>query len=368
MGIEICIPLENIQILEYIHWKNKHIFGEYIAGIMTFEEELGLDSTEEPNVFFSKHPLKKPGKNRRGVYGGNLVGQALLAAIKSVPEGFTPNSLHSQFVKNVSDQLLVRWNVEKVSVGKTFCNVSVKAHQDDKLRFIAHVSLTRRNSLAEAEKAYYEYEERRTQRSNNDNNNEDNSDDEEEFVPKPFYFETPYPSWLTEETDQLMVVDKRSIDRYIVHKIPRRMISLEDTKYEDSVPVTLRRMSFMVKLGQPDERGPLHLSDNAFQYVALGVLSDLYFLTRLARMLRIPNVDLRLPSHYFSVSLDHTMYFHDCSFDCTEWMAFAFKTVRLVNNRVLLEGEMYNAAGQHVATVLQEGLVHFNGLEKMVKL
>lgn len=310
--------------------------------------------------FQLKKPLTKPVRNRRGVYGGNLVGQALLVAIRTAPPHFLPHSLHSQFLKKVSDTEIIKYSVDSISNGTTFCNRTVRAFQGGVIKYIAHISLTKKNLLAEAENAYYDYEEKVQKVSD--------EDEEPEFVPKPFYFETPYPSWLAEESGERLYVDLHLADRYIVYKIPRRMLSLEDTRFEDSVPVTQRRMLFMVRLGKSEKEKDVDLPDAAFQYAGLGVLSDLYFLTRLARILRIENVDLTLPSHYFSVSLDHTMYFHDVGFDCTDWMAFAFKTVRLVNNRVLLEGEMYNRAGQHVATIVQEGLVHFNGLEKQVKL
>ncbi|PVH17958.1 acyl-CoA thioesterase II [Candidozyma duobushaemuli] len=308
-----------------------------------FEEALGIKEVRpegDIHVFISNHKLTKPQKNSKGVYGGNLAGQALLAAIKTAPEGFTPHSLHSHFVKSVSDQQKVKWTVEEVSNGKTFCNRSVKAWQDKSIRYIANISLTRTNSFKQAEREYYDYEERQEKLK------KEAAARGEEYDPE------------SEDAEPM------KLKPYIYHKIPHQFVSLEDTKYEDHVPVTERKMSFFVRLGD----GSLKIKDPAFQFVGLGVLSDSLFLTRLARVLRISTVNLNKTGHYFSVSLDHVIYFHDSEFDCTQWVAFGFKAVRLTNNRVLLEAEMYNEAGQHVATIIQEGLVHFNGLEKSAHL
>ena len=58
------------------------------------------------------------------------------------------------------------------------------------------------------------------------------------------------------------------------------------------------------------------------------------------------------------------MYFHDTDFDVTNGWDSVSKMSIFPNNRALLEGEMYNEKGVHVATIIQEGLVHFNGIER----
>lgn len=322
-----------------------------------FQEAFGIRKTG-PHTYQSNHKLMKPHPKSRGVYGGNLAGQALLVAIKSAPDGFTPHSLHSFFVKSASDTQGITWVVEENSNGKSFCNRTIKAVQEGETKYIANVSLTKKNSVKAAEKEFEEYEQRRKQAGNEDD------EDDEPRVSKPFTFQTPYPSWLTNLDIDKIPTDKRAKSRFIFHKVPQQMFSLEDTKEEDAIPVTERKLSFYVRLGDDD----LEITDPAYQFVGMGVLSDSLFLTRLARVMRISTVNLADVAHYFSVSLDHIMYFHDVDFDCTKWMGYGFKAVRLVNNRVLLEGEMYSEDGKHVATIIQEGLVHFNGLEKFAKL
>lgn len=326
----------------------------------SFEHAMGVTQTG-PHTYRSNEFLTKPHPKSRGVYGGNLAGQALLVAVRSAPQGFTPHSLHLYFVKAAVDNLHVDWAVTENSNGKTFCNRTIKALQDGVLRYVVHVSLTKRNLVKEAEQAHREWAERERVRQET---GEEDDDDETGMVAKPFTFQTPLPLWLRDVPKEKMHYVDMGRDRYLFHLIPHQMISLEDTKMEDQLLVPDRKMSFYVRLGD----GEMRLQDPAFQFVGIGVLSDSLFLTRLARILRISTVNLAQVLHYFSLSLDHVMYFHDTDFDCTKWVGFGFRALRIKNNRVLLEGEMFNEAGLHVATIVQEGLVHFNGLEKMVHL
>lgn len=332
-----------------------------------FQDLLGVRQTGE-HSFVSNHPLTKPHPDSHGVYGGNLAGQALLVALRTVPAGFTPHSLHSYFVKAVSDTKLVEWEVTEVSNGKNFCNRIVTAIQKGETRYVCNISLTRKNSVKQAEKEYRTYveaeREKEKRRSESNNDDDDDDDDDDPVPPKPFHFLTPFPSWLKGVDKDRLEIDRRCELRMIYHKVTLQMVTLEGTKYEESIPASERVLSFFVRLGDDD----VTITDPAFQFVGLAIISDSLFLTRLARLLRISTVNLNEMAHYYSVSLDHVIYFHDDDFDATKWMAYGFKALRCANNRVLLEAEMYNEAGLHVATVIQEGLVHFNGLEESAKL
>ncbi|ABN65997.2 predicted protein [Scheffersomyces stipitis CBS 6054] len=290
-------------------------------------------------TFKGKEPLQKPAAAARGAYGGNIAGQAVLVAIRSSPEGFFPHSLHSYFVKPVSSTAVVDWEVEEISSGKNFCNRAVKGSQDGELKFFANVSLTKRNSF--------------------------------KTILRPLSFQTPQHDWFDRNKVQDIPLDTRGACNLVYHKLPEEMHDLQLTGREDSIPAAERRVSYYTQWGIENEGGvnqPLTGVTKEFQFVGLAVISDALFLTRLARVLRVEGVDLKDFVHYFSVSLDHIIYFHDEDFDTTKWMQFSFKAVRLVNNKALLEAEMYDSKGVHVATVIQEGLVHFNGLESHAKL
>lgn len=309
-----------------------------------------------PNTFGGNLPLTKPSPKTRGAYGGNIAGQALLVGLKTVPAGFSPNSYHSLFVKAVGDLIPLTWEVDENSNGKNFCSRTIRGLQDGNVKYVAEISFTKNNSLKQAEIDHEKYLEKKSIRGGANEDEEEDEDDN--LIQKPFYFLTPYPDWLKESNQNNLVHGKEDSNLFLDHLFPRQLLTLKDTEYEDDLPITDRRMSYLARIGD----GTMKLEDPNLQFVAAVVISDAVFLTRLARVFRVPNTDLKYSIPYFSVSLDHQMYFHDTEFDCTQWIGFAFRVVRFVNNRALLEAEMYNSDGQHIATILQEGLVHLNGL------
>ncbi|KAK6204819.1 thioesterase-like superfamily-domain-containing protein [Scheffersomyces amazonensis] len=326
------------------------------------DEEFGVIQVNE-SKYIGKKPLTKVAPAVRGAYGGNIAGQAILVAIKSSPPGFKPHCLHSYFVKPVNSEEPVEWDVEIISKGKNFCNRSVKGSQGGEIKYFANISLTRKNSNKEAQQKYDEYVKKQEEGQDDD--------EDEEVVQKPFGFQTPYHPWFSKYKPEDIEVDPRGVNILVYHKIIPALVDLKLSPEEEKIPVAERRLAYYVKWGIENEQGfnqPLKNVDDTYKYVGLGVISDSLFLTRLARALRLRDVNLNDMAHYFSVSLDHIIYFHDDDFDVTKWMGFAFKAVRFVNKRVVLEAEMYNDKGVHVATLVQEGLVHLNGIEASAKL
>ena len=79
----------------------------------------------------------------RAVYGGQVVGQALMAASMSVHDlnpSFLLHSFHCYFVGPMRTTPEVIYHVTRVKEGKNFCSVSVVAVQSDKVCFHCLVS------------------------------------------------------------------------------------------------------------------------------------------------------------------------------------------------------------------------------------
>lgn len=323
--------------------------------IMTLDVEfdLGIKKIGD-NKWVGNKPLEKPNPLSRGAYGGNIAGQALLVAIKLAPEGFTPHSLHSLFTKAVDDTTPVVWEADEIHNGKSFCSRTVKALQDGTIKYLANVLLTKRNSFNEAKNLYDEWT----------RNHKEGDEDDDPPSLKPFRFFVPYPEWLKNHSPELLEVLDFGCNNAVC-KISPEFVSLDLTKDEDQARSSDRRQACYLQWGND---GEVKFTDPAFQFVGLGILLDSIFLTRIARVLRIPHLDHSQRLQYVSLSLDHVIYFHDADFDSTKWMGFAFKATRIANGRVLLEGELYNLDGRQVATVFQEGLVYFNGFEEGAKL
>uniref|UniRef100_F6W0D2 Troponin C, skeletal muscle n=1 Tax=Equus caballus TaxID=9796 RepID=F6W0D2_HORSE len=76
----------------------------------------------------------------RRLFGGQIVGQALVAAAKSVSEDVHMHSLHCYFVREGDPKVPVLYQVERTRTGASFSVRSVKAVQHGKAIFICQVS------------------------------------------------------------------------------------------------------------------------------------------------------------------------------------------------------------------------------------
>src|SRR6187402_3047264 len=97
-------------------------------------EVLDLE-TLEVNLFRGRSP--QTGWPR--VFGGQVIGQALVAASRTV-EGITAHSMHAYFVLAGDPTVPIVYEVERTRDGKSFTTRSVKAIQHGRPIFIMIVS------------------------------------------------------------------------------------------------------------------------------------------------------------------------------------------------------------------------------------
>lgn len=292
------------------------------------------------------NPLTKPSLNSRGVYGGNLCGQALIVAIDTCPEGFTPHSLHSYFIKAGEDSMPCQYDVEKLSDGKNFANRLVRVSQKGQMKYIIMVSLTKKNSRSKAAEEYAEDPKKQS----------------------PFEYQAPVSSSFYRYKHEDLPVTMVDHTNTLQHKIPPNFVDHTMDPHEARKSPAERDLSFWIRVDDTSK-------DPRYKYGGFGIMSDSLYLTSLSRVLHLPISGNGIGTsggkgdHFFSVSLDHTIYFHDDSFDPTKWVFFNFTAPRFSNNRVLLQGGYYDENGKLFATIVQEGLVFFHsGSEHKAKL
>lgn len=323
--------------------------GASTSSSVELSEKVVRDMLEVEQVsetrFDGRNVLKKPLPTTRGVYGGYLCGQAVLVAMKSVPEGFKPHSLHSYFINAAKDTSPCLYEVEKLTDGRNFASRLVRASQDGKVCYIVMISLTRRNSIAKATEEY----------------------EKTPGKPFPFEFSAPPPPEFHELHKHLSVV-RHDANFLLQHKLPKRYWDLSADPSEQDKPAAEREMSYWVRV-TGDSR------DDSLRYPGLCIASDSVYLTSLSRIIRLPpdgygvGEKSRVSRYIFSLSLDHSIYFHDDDFDPCDWLYFTYKAVRFSNNRALYTGSYYNSKGKVFATVIQEGLVFFKkGSEHKAKI
>lgn len=288
-----------------------------------------------PDHYEGIRPLAKPSPHSRGVYGGNLCGQAILAAMQTVDDDFVPHSLHSYFIAAGDDTKVCTYKVERVSTGRNFANRLVRLYQDDKLCYMVMISLTKRNSINKAKEQF-----------------------EAGTGARPFEYQLPPGTeFSTANLDQLPVYG-RDPNHLIEHKLTKKFTDINEKDELMKTP-SERKLDFFIRLHDL----PL---DTKFRYAAMGLVTDSLYLTSVSRILHLPREQGKPlgtsggnNNHFFSVSLDHSIYFHDDDFDPTNWLYFQYQSPRFSNNRVLFTGGYYNRKGKLVATIVQEGLLFF---------
>lgn len=263
-----------------------------------------------PNTYRGNRPLTKPDRRSRGVYGGNLCGQAVLVAMEAWPPEFKPHSFHSYFVKAVRDDEPLTWKVQEVSTGRTFANRSLQALQLGNIVFTAEVSLTKKNSISKTKSA--------------------------ENKPS-FLFETPIGKTFDAYNNASLPIVSNDLVLLDYRLFPKQLDS--------------DKISYSLKWGNDNQNSwdMLHVKTD-YQFVGLAILSDTLDVGAFLKHLGYES------NPKFNASLDHSVYFHDNDFDVTKWCTTFIKVSRMGNDRALIKGEIYSNNGLHIATIVQERL------------
>ena len=82
---------------------------------MSLEDLFTLDSHGADTFVGRGHPYPWG-----GLYGGHIVAQALVAATKTVDEGFIPHSVRAYFIRRGDNSETVRYEVDRIRNGRSF--------------------------------------------------------------------------------------------------------------------------------------------------------------------------------------------------------------------------------------------------------
>ena len=94
-----------------------------------------------PNIFTNTRPQWLP-SGARGIYGGAVIAQSLIAAQHTVPEGFLPHSMHCFFVLAGNPHVPLLYHVDVIREGRSFHTRTIEARQGGKRIFVCTVSFT----------------------------------------------------------------------------------------------------------------------------------------------------------------------------------------------------------------------------------
>ncbi|PVU88915.1 hypothetical protein BB561_005647 [Smittium simulii] len=294
-----------------------------------------------PGVFASKELLKLHGS--KGVYGGQTVGQALLAATKTVEPKFHVNSLHSYFVYPGDNTIPIEYSVETLRNGRLFCSRNVIARQRNKVIFTMMCSfqvfdksdLEHQLKMPEV-KSPLEYQIKPTS----------------EGVRNIFELSNNTLNGTSLESKS----DFNSISKSLPGKIEAecRFIghpTLNNISHAEICDHELSPYLLWWYKGTGDLKSESHLVHQS----AMAYYSDYMFIYT---SLLPHKIGARPETDFLTmmVSLDHSVWFHAPA-RADEWMLYVMESHRASLGRSLLTGKLFNREGTLIASVAQEGFL-----------
>ncbi|MEV4731085.1 acyl-CoA thioesterase II [Saccharopolyspora sp. NPDC049426] len=272
---------------------------------------LDLERIEE-NIFRGVSPASSTIR----VFGGQVAGQALVAAGRTVPEERRVHSLHAYFIRPGDPSIPIVYEVDRTRDGRSFTTRRVVAQQRGKTIFSLSASFQV------------------------DEGGIDHAEPMPE-VPDPESLPT-FGERLGESLSKFGPPQPRPIDVRYVTEPP--WVSRENGPREARNQVWMRADGV---LAVPDDH-LLHVCIAAFA-------SDMTLLDApLARHGVYWGLD-----NVVGASLDHAMWFHR-RFRADEWFLYDCASPSASGGRGLATGRFFSQDGQLVATVVQEGLLRVN--------
>jgi len=272
-----------------------------------------LDLEERaPDVFVGQTPSTP----LQRIFGGQVAGQALMAAGRTVPADRGVHSLHSYFLRPGDPHEEIRYSVERIRDGRSFSTRRVLAHQNRRGEEVAIFALTA--DFTAGERAVVEH-----------------------TLPMP---DVPAPESLPsleEFADRHPEIAAGA--KLIGQAIEQRVLEDPFAPEPKQPPETATRVWMRVAGRLPD--------DPAVQTAALTFASDLTLLS--AGLARLGG---GWGGRYAGASLDHAVWFH-APVRADEWFLYETDSPAASSGRALCFGQVWAADGTHVATVAQEGLI-----------
>ncbi len=267
----------------------------------------------EVNLFRGRSPQSK----WQRVYGGQVIGQALVAACRTVAEVTQrpPHSLHAYFLLGGDPKLPIIYEVDRIRDGRSFTTRRVTAIQHGAPIFSMEVSFH----------------------------------GAEQGLSHQFSMpDVPKPDALPSEAE---------IRQRMLAKLPDPV----RTYYQRERPIEMRAVEYGRYLGEKVEGDGFHVwiratgslpDEPAIHQCVLAYASDMSLLGAAL----IPHGFYIFNNEIMAASLDHAMWFHR-PFRADEWLLYVHDSPNLAGSRGFARGLIFAGDGTLVASVAQEGLL-----------
>jgi acyl-CoA thioesterase-2 len=257
------------------------------------------------------------------VFGGQVIGQALMAACKTVDTDRHPHSLHGYFMRPGDPSIPIIYEVDRIRDGRSFTTRRIVAIQHGQAIFSMSCSF---------------------------HIVEDDVFDHQSAMP-----DVPPPEELADESDMkatFMQVAPEPIRKYWERERPLELRPTSFEHYTSDEPQPAEQCVWLRSTAPVPEP---FADDPRVHAAILAYASDMTLL------------DTALFPHGLSIfsraiqaaSLDHAMWFHR-PFRIEDWLLYAQDAPSAHGARGFARGAIYNRAGNLVASTAQEGLIRPN--------
>ena len=263
----------------------------------------------EVNIFRGRSPEERVQR----VFGGQVAGQALVAAGRTVPADRPVHSLHAYFIRPGDPSVPIVYLVDRVRDGRSFTTRRVSAVQHGKTIFTLSASFHHPEPGPE------------------------------HAEPMP---DVPPPDTVERNSDRLARMLGEANPRAWDNPIDLR--SVGPMSAEAAGDPSLRTTRNLIWLRVDGD-----LPDDPLLHVCLMTYaSDMTLLDSVLTGHGLTWLDGRTSG----ASLDHAMWFHR-TFRADRWLLYSQESPAAFGARGLARGEVFTADGQLVVSVMQEGLI-----------
>ncbi|MEM9036417.1 MAG: acyl-CoA thioesterase II [Actinomycetota bacterium] len=261
----------------------------------------------EVNVFRGS----SPDEDRQRTFGGQVAGQALVAAVRTVDHDRAVHSLHAYFLRPGDPNAPILYTVDRIRDGRSFTTRRVVAVQHGRAIFNLQASFQRPEEGWEYQSTMPE-------------------------VPQP----EDLPTWQERMEPVKHLLEGDWFDR------PRPI----DLRYADGRPLGSGDSTHFQRVWMK-ANGTLP-DDPALHACVVTYASDMSLLDTVV----MPHGTDWTQGTVQMASLDHAMWFHQ-PFRADEWLLFDQRTHASHGARGLANGEIYTQDGRLAVSVVQEGLI-----------
>ncbi|KAF9650281.1 Thioesterase/thiol ester dehydrase-isomerase [Thelephora ganbajun] len=263
-------------------------------------------------------------RGARGIFGGQVISQAIVAATKTVDQAFHLHSLHCYFVLN-GLPTTIYYNVDRIRNGRSYSTRAVRAVQNGKTIFIMLCSFQK---------------------------------------PEPWQptYRSPMPKVAApEECETLQVYYRKRATEQTDDWAKGYFIVR--AKMRERSPIEVRQAAggsqdgyyvqchWMRAISLPE-------CDAAYQKAVLGYISDVYFLETGSNALGLrESSEEGADVVAFFTTIDHSIWYYSDDFDCSQWLMFESRVPQVGSGRAIVHRRVFTRDGTLIANFSQEGVV-----------